>query len=494
MYKYLLFLLLIIPAQAQYDVYDILNDSTRVNKICFGAYLDVDYDVNLYRDSADILKTDDIFEALSYRVGSIEVISASRVLSNITLPDINYTSAWNGNFAPASMDAVYDKIETLTTSTKVNEFSSSRIWIRDNIFEEYWTNGNAALAFNWTGYNHGTTQFRDAVFYDGKNNEIVTFDGSTHESIFNGNIVLGGNDISGDDFAFDDGIADAVTFNSATIGRLNMTSWISSAADIDIRPASGYNVVFNWQNSGGDIIQYNNTTMVAKIEETGAIWSASTGSFGGAVTIPADAYGSGWNGKQEAAPKDAVYDKIESLSFTPAFSALTGGTNTTAAMVVGSGASLSYTGTGSINASQYQGNTTVSATEFGYLDGVTSAIQTQINSKAGTSNPLFSGVMSFSAQADIRAAAGQSVALNYSQGADALYFYGGGTGVRFSVVNGAGYLASTMDATGYKVSGTAYKLANWGTASATAVSSFTAVKERVMTLSDGSTITVFTKD
>lgn len=38
-----------------------------------------------------------------------------------------------------------------------------------------------------------------------------------------------------------------------------------------------------------------------------------TGRFTGDVTIPADPYDSGWNGEQEAATKDAIYDKIESL-------------------------------------------------------------------------------------------------------------------------------------------------------------------------------------
>jgi hypothetical protein len=437
----LLFIIMTAHMYGQISVYDILKDTLRVNKIAFGFYLDTDYDVNLYRNSENVLKTDDTLEAAAFKIGGIEVLSSARVLKNITLPNINYSVAWNGNFSPASMDAVYDKIESLGITTKISEYNASKIWMRDNIFEEWWTNGNAALAFNWTGYNHGTTQFRDAVFYDGKNNQIVTFQGSTHSSIFNGNIVLGSNDITGDDFTFDDGTADAVTFNSATIGNINLTGWMSGASDIDIRPASGYNVAFNWQNTNGDIYQYNGTTVVAKIEETGAIWSASTGSFGGAVTIPAEAYSSSWNGKQEAATKDAVYDKIESLTFSPAFSSITSGTNTSAAMVIGTGASLSYTGTGSINASQYQGNTSVSATEFSYLDGVTDAIQTQLNTKPSASNPLFSGVMYFSGQADIRAAAGQSIALGWAQGADALYFYGGGTGVKFSVVSGAGYFS-----------------------------------------------------
>jgi hypothetical protein len=62
------------------------------------------------------------------------------------------------------------------------------------------------------------------------------------------------------------------------------------------------------------------------------------------------------------------------------WSTLLGGTNSGQAFLIGNGGSLATTGTGVINANQYGGVglATVSATEFGYLDGVTSAIQTQI--------------------------------------------------------------------------------------------------------------------
>ena len=64
--------------------------------------------------------------------------------------------------------------------------------------------------------------------------------------------------------------------------------------------------------------------------------------------------------------------------------------------VVGNG--LSYndsTGTISVDGSVYQARVTnVSDTEIGYLDGVTSAIQTQIDSKAPIASPTFTGTVS----------------------------------------------------------------------------------------------------
>lgn len=48
----------------------------------------------------------------------------------------------------------------------------------------------------------------------------------------------------------------------------------------------------------------------------------------------------------------------------------------------------------------------VSATELGYLDGVTSAVQTQINSKAGTSAPTLTGTVTASGDINLTAAGG----------------------------------------------------------------------------------------
>ena len=68
------------------------------------------------------------------------------------------------------------------------------------------------------------------------------------------------------------------------------------------------------------------------------------------------------------------------------FGSLASGTNTGAAMVVDTGASLNYSNTGTINASGYQGQSTTTGTELGYVHGLTSALQTQLNAKASTTH------------------------------------------------------------------------------------------------------------
>jgi hypothetical protein len=44
----------------------------------------ITYDVNLYRSAANILKTDDIFDCYSLKIGGTEIISSGRILSSCT--------------------------------------------------------------------------------------------------------------------------------------------------------------------------------------------------------------------------------------------------------------------------------------------------------------------------------------------------------------------------------------------------------------------------
>ncbi len=70
---------------------------------------------------------------------------------------------------------------------------------------------------------------------------------------------------------------------------------------------------------------------------------------------------------------------------TNVFNCSTGDCNT---MTVGTSEWLTY-GTGYIDANRFAGVTTVDGTEFGYLNDVSSAIQTQLNAKAPADSPTF---------------------------------------------------------------------------------------------------------
>ncbi len=56
---------------------------------------------------------------------------------------------------------------------------------------------NGLVIINYTGYNGGTTRFRDFNVRDGKQATIIYVDGSTKETDFYGDIGMNDNDISG---------------------------------------------------------------------------------------------------------------------------------------------------------------------------------------------------------------------------------------------------------------------------------------------------------
>jgi len=71
------------------------------------------------------------------------------------------------------------------------------------------------------------------------------------------------------------------------------------------------------------------------------------------------------------------------------------GTGTSVGLNVGAGKTIAVAGTLALTGTMTANGATLSAAELGYLDGVTSAIQTQLNAKAGTASPTFTGDATF---------------------------------------------------------------------------------------------------
>ena len=86
----------------------------------------------------------------------------------------------------------------------------------------------------------------------------------------------------------------------------------------------------------------------------------------------------------------------------------------------------------------------VSATEFGYLDGVTSAIQTQIDAKAPIANPTFTGTATIPTAAITTVDFGD---WTITESAGVLYFATGGTNKM--KLDASGNLTVTGDITAY---------------------------------------------
>ncbi len=87
------------------------------------------------------------------------------------------------------------------------------------------------------------------------------------------------------------------------------------------------------------------------------------------------------------------------------FDAIGSGTNVLSTMTCGTGCAVTSSGSGVVNANQYKGSSTVTSTEFGYLSGATSALQTQLNSKlSGNQTITLSGDVSGSGTTSIATA------------------------------------------------------------------------------------------
>jgi hypothetical protein len=76
------------------------------------------------------------------------------------------------------------------------------------------------------------------------------------------------------------------------------------------------------------------------------------------------------------------------------------GTGTSVGVNVGAGKTLAVAGTLALTGTMTANGATLSPTELGYLDGVSSAIQTQLNAKANTASPTFTGTVT-TATADL---------------------------------------------------------------------------------------------
>ena len=119
-----------------------------------------------------------------------------------------------------------------------------------------------------------------------------------------------------------------------------MKSVLMLAALVSLPLSAQYRLIPNPATGNMDFV----TTVVGSGNTNGGVYIDSNGQFhatatGGAGTLC-------WTSANGGAP---VWGACSGSAAT-AFSALTGSTNTSAAMVIGSGASLTYTGTGTINA------------------------------------------------------------------------------------------------------------------------------------------------
>lgn len=152
----------------------------------------------------------------------------------------------------------------------------------------------------------------------------------------------------------------------------------------------------------------------AVVHDTGDETIAGVKTFSSDPLIPDEVYGAGWNGSLEPPTKNAIYDKIEALGGGGSVDSIVPGNNidvdaTDPANPIVSVETLVAADISDVTSSADELNVLdgipagLTATELGYVDGVTSAIQTQLDAKAAdadvvhdTGDETIAGVKTFS--------------------------------------------------------------------------------------------------
>jgi hypothetical protein len=168
--------------------------------------------------------------------------------------------------------------------------------------------------------------------------------------------------------------------------RWNGSKWLSSTAALQLTTLNDVGDVNITAVSNGQIIKWNGTEWVNAADNAGTTINSIDDITDVTITSVATGQFLKWNGTAW------VNDAIDLATDTTGnyVATLTAGTGITLANNSGEGASPTVT----VDTAVIQARVTnVTDTEIGYLDGVTSAIQTQIDTKAPLASPTFTGTV-----------------------------------------------------------------------------------------------------
>jgi hypothetical protein len=126
-------------------------------------------------------------------------------------------------------------------------------------------------------------------------------------------------------------ISSGTAGSSLQMGYFNGTSWYSALEYANV--ASGFALMQIMKGGGSVVI---GTTALVGSE---VLRVNGTAYFDGDVTVPDEVYGAGWNGSLEVPTKNAVYDKIQSLSGSGITRTIV---STSGSATMGSSASVDY--------------------------------------------------------------------------------------------------------------------------------------------------------
>lgn len=124
-----------------------------------------------------------------------------------------------------------------------------------------------------------------------------------------------------------------LTFDGSSLKVAGIISPITDDATALGTTTLGFSDLFL---ASGGVINWNNGN--ATLTHSSGLLTSNVD-----IVVPDEAYGSGWNGSTEVPTKNAVYDKIETLSYTPAYLGITATPNSAQTTVANTAYTLAIT-------------------------------------------------------------------------------------------------------------------------------------------------------
>jgi len=337
----------------------------------------------------------------TFQIGGVSKLNISTVVASqipITVPDEAYGASWDGSLQVPTKNALWDKIETLGGGGAVSDTAYGLSWngvttiapSKNAVYDQMEVLNTALVgkanssdvtnmgALKVDKTIAGTNSFESTGGSYGKVKLTIGSIVGMHGALFETDAsILAGVDLV--DFSFKS------ASGQSTMRYERRASQIAAANAFEFQfdAAAGTPPIRLGAGGSSFVGKVNIGYPSATAYGTPLLNVNGTGNFVGAVTIPDEAYGASWDGKLEAATKNAIYDKIQTLGGggVTTFNTRSGAVTLTSADVTGA---LTYTPVNKAG-DRMSGNLLFDATYGFVMDTPASTVKVRLKTLSGVS-------------------------------------------------------------------------------------------------------------